>query len=108
MAALSCLTPALVGRRAQSCVALIRAVGTFHSHSSFSSSAAASLSRRSVRTLQRSFVPARQWGISGNGGSSNGRLFTVKAADEGAIDSPLMSSMQAKVWWLWPFSCGNR
>lgn len=98
MAALSCLTPALVGRRAQSCVTLIRAVGTFQSHSCFSSSsAAASLSRRSVRTLQRSFVPTRHWGISGNGGSSNGRLFTVKAADEGAIDSPLMSSMQAKV-----------
>jgi hypothetical protein len=105
MAALLCLTPALVGRRAQSCVALIRAVGTFHSHSASSSasasaSAAASLSRRSVCTLQRSFVPARQWGVSGNGRSSNGRLFTVKAADEGAIDSPLMSSMQAKVWWL--------
>lgn len=104
MAALLCLTPALVGRRAQSCVALIRAVGTFHSHSassaSVSASAAASLSRRSVCTLQRSFVPARQWGISGNGRSSNGRLFTVKAADEGAIDSPLMSSMQAKVRWL--------
>lgn len=101
MAALLCLTPALVGRRAQSCVALIRAVGTFHSHSASSSasvSAAASLSRRSVCTLQRSFVPARQWGVSGNGRSSNGRLFTVKAADEGAIDSPLMSSMQAKVW----------
>lgn len=97
MAALLCLTPALVGRRAQSCVALIRAVGTFHS---YSASAAASLSRRSVCTLQRSFVPARQWGVSGNGRSSNGRLFTVKAADEGAIDSPLMSSMQAKVRWL--------
>lgn len=102
MAALSCLTPALVGRRAQSCVALIRAVGGFHSHSSSSpsSAAAAFISRRSVGTLQRSFVPTRQWGVSGNGRSSNGRLFTVKAADEGAIDSPLMSSMQAKVWCL--------
>lgn len=92
MAALSCLTP-LAGRHATACLAFFRHTAALHSPPA--AAAGARFSSNSDSVLRSS------WRVRGDEERLNGagtrRTIVVKAADQGAIDSPLMSSMTTKV-----------
>ena len=101
MAALSCLTP-LASRHGGTCLGFLRAAA-------LRPSSAAGAARFSVATsnsecgLRSSLF--RSWRLRGDKEQFSGlgvgreqrRTIVIKAADQGAIELPLMSSMRAKV-----------